>query len=58
MLETVSGILAFIFPIPFLMLEVIVGAVQALVFSMLTMAFMAVLMTPHHSENHTKEVSH
>lgn len=49
-LETVSGILAFIFPLPFLMLEVIVGAVQALVFSMLTMAFMIILTTPHHEE--------
>jgi len=46
-LATVSSIFAFIFPLPFLMLEVIVGIVQALVFSMLTMAFMAILTTPH-----------
>lgn len=52
-LITVSSIFAFIFPIPFLLLEIIVGLVQALVFSMLTMAFMAILTTPHHSgENH------
>lgn len=51
-LITVSSIFAFIFPIPFLFLEIIVGFVQALVFSMLTMAFMAILTTPHHSENH------
>lgn len=51
---TVSGIFAFLFPIPFLLLEIIVGFVQALVFSMLTMAFMAILTTPHHGpkENH------
>ncbi len=49
-LGTVSTIFAFLFPLPFLMLEVIVGLVQALVFSMLTMAFMAVLTTPHHHE--------
>ncbi|HYM65378.1 MAG TPA: F0F1 ATP synthase subunit A [Candidatus Sulfotelmatobacter sp.] len=55
-LMTISTIFAFIFPLPFLLLEVVVGLVQALVFSMLTMAFMAVLMTPHHSE--AKEVSH
>lgn len=55
-LGTVSTLFAFVFPLPFLMLEVIVGLVQALVFAMLTMAFMAVLMTPHHSES--KEVSH
>lgn len=46
-LLTVSSIFAFMFPLPFLMLEVIVGIVQALVFSMLTMVFMAILTTPH-----------
>ncbi len=54
-LGTVSTIFAFIFPLPFLMLEVIVGLIQALVFGMLTMAFMAILSTPHHKE--AKEVS-
>lgn len=53
-LGTVSSIFAFLFPLPFLSLEFIVGLVQALVFSMLTMAFMAILTTPHHAE----EVSH
>jgi F-type H+-transporting ATPase subunit a len=55
-LGTVSTMFALLFPLPFLMLEVIVGLVQALVFSMLTMAFMAVLTTPHHHEE-AKEVS-
>lgn len=44
-LITVSTIFAFVFPIPFLLLEFIIGIVQALVFSMLTMAFMAILTT-------------
>lgn len=47
-LLTTAGIFAFLFPIPFLLLEIIVGLVQALVFSMLTMTFMAVLTTPQH----------
>ena len=47
-LLTVSSIFAFLFPLPFLLLEVVVGLVQALVFSMLTMSFMAILTTPHH----------
>lgn len=47
-LTTVSGIFAFLFPVPFLLLESIVGVVQALVFSMLTMAFMSILTTVHH----------
>jgi F-type H+-transporting ATPase subunit a len=55
-LGTVSTIFAVLFPLPFLMLEVVVGLVQALVFSMLTMAFMAVLTTPHHHEE-AKEVT-
>lgn len=53
-LGTVSTIFAFLFPLPFLMLEFIVGLVQALVFSMLTMAFMAILMTPHHAPKEVK----
>lgn len=51
-LATISDLFAFVFPVPFIMLEVIVGLVQALVFSMLTMVFMSVLMTPHHAEEH------
>lgn len=46
-LTTVTSMFAFVFPLPFLLLEVIVGIVQALVFSMLTMAFMAILTTSH-----------
>lgn len=51
-IATVSSIFAFLFPLPFLMLEFIVGFVQALVFSMLTMVFMAVLTTPHGGGEH------
>jgi len=58
-LNTVHGIFAFIFPIPFMMLELIAGGIQALVFSMLTMVFMIILSTPHHDdEQGAKEVSH
>ncbi len=44
-LATVSGLFAFLAPIPFLMLESIVALVQALVFSMLTLVFMSILAT-------------
>ncbi|MDP2673227.1 MAG: F0F1 ATP synthase subunit A, partial [Nanoarchaeota archaeon] len=50
-LSTVSSLFAFIFPLPFMFLEIIVGLVQALVFAMLTMAFMAILTTSH-NESH------
>lgn len=55
-LGTIGTIFAFLFPIPFLLLEFIVGFVQALVFSMLTMTFMAMLTTGHNQE--AKEVNH
>jgi F-type H+-transporting ATPase subunit a len=44
-LATVSGLSAFLAPIPFLFLETIIAVVQALVFAMLTMVFMALLAT-------------
>lgn len=50
LLATVSGMLAVLLPLPFLLLEILVGLVQALVFSMLTMVFMAILSTPPHNE--------
>lgn len=49
-LTTIGKLFAFIAPLPFLALEIIVGLVQALVFSMLTMSFMAILSTSHHDE--------
>lgn len=56
-LHTISSLVAFIAPLPFLLLESIVSVVQALVFSILTLVFMAVLTTPHHTSGH-EEVSH
>jgi F-type H+-transporting ATPase subunit a len=53
-LHTISSMFAFLAPLPFLLLESIVAIVQSLVFSILTLVFMAVLTTPHHAE-HTNE---
>jgi F-type H+-transporting ATPase subunit a len=51
-LETVSNIMsysAFLGPLPFLGLEMIVALIQALVFAMLTMVFMSIMTTaPEH----------
>ncbi|MGA2763661.1 MAG: F0F1 ATP synthase subunit A [Spirochaetia bacterium] len=48
-LGTVASMFAFILPVPFLALEILVGVVQAAVFALLTMAFMAILTeTSHH----------
>ncbi len=51
-LATVAGLFAFIAPIPFLLLEVIVAVVQSLVFAMLTMVFMSLLATTSHEGGH------
>lgn len=50
-LSTISNIFAFILPLPFYFLEIVVGFVQAAVFGMLTLVFMVIL-----SEKHGKEV--
>lgn len=50
-LSTVSTIFAFILPLPFYFLEIVVGFVQAAVFMMLTLVFM-VLLTEKHAEEH------
>lgn len=54
-LHTIAGLFAFLAPLPFLLLESIVSVVQALVFSILTLVFMAVLTTPHHAHEEAHE---
>ena len=53
LLLTIGSMAAFILPIPFMALEILVGLVQAMVFSMLTMVFMSILMTPHSESAHS-----
>jgi F-type H+-transporting ATPase subunit a len=50
-LSTIAGIFAFILPLPFYFLELIVGFVQAAVFMLLTLAFM-VLLSEEHAQEH------
>jgi len=47
--EQNGELFAFFVPIPFILLELIVVG-SSTCFAMLTMAFMSVLMTPHHAE--------
>ncbi len=49
LLTTISGIMAFVVPVPFLLLEVLVGFIQATIFFMLTMVFISIL-TSHPEE--------
>lgn len=49
--STISSLTAFLVPLPFYFLEIIVGFVQAAVFMMLTLVFMAMLSEKHASEH-------
>ncbi|MDO8576927.1 MAG: F0F1 ATP synthase subunit A [Candidatus Daviesbacteria bacterium] len=50
-LSTISSIFAFVLPLPFYFLEIIVGFVQAAVFMMLTLVFMVLLSEKHAAEH-------
>jgi F-type H+-transporting ATPase subunit a len=50
LLATISTLAAFIAPLPFYFLEIIVGFVQATIFAVLTLVFMAMLSQSHHAE--------
>lgn len=45
LLATMMSLMAFFLPLPFMFLEMIVGVVQALVFAVLTLAFMSIAAT-------------
>lgn len=50
--STLSKFTAFVIPLPFYFLEIIVGFVQAAVFMMLTLVFMSMLSEKHGAEEH------
>lgn len=53
LLLVVGTLVPFIVPLPFLLLEIFVGFVQALVFSMLTLVFLTGATTAHGGEEHS-----
>ncbi len=62
LLTVMIGLFAFFVPIPFMLLEILVGVVQATVFSLLTLAYLTVSTQPHdehdeHDEKHHEEES-
>lgn len=56
LLAVVSFLVPYIVPLPFLFLEIFVGFVQALVFSMLTLVFLNMAVTAH--EEHEEHEAH
>ncbi len=55
LITVISGLLAFIIPLPFMALELLVGAVQATVFSLLTLVYLTVATTEPHSDSKEHE---
>lgn len=59
LLTVMLGILAYFLPIPFMFLELLVGAIQATVFAMLTLAYLTVATEEHgHEEGERQEGTH
>lgn len=50
LLTVIGGLIAYGVPLPFMFLEIIVGLVQAMVFSMLTLVYLTVATEPPHGE--------
>lgn len=57
-IASISGLVAFLAPTVFFGLEVFVGILQAIIFSMLTMVFLAIATLHEHHEDQTEEASH
>ena len=47
LLATMAGIMAFLLPVPFMFLEVLVGVMQAFIFSILVMSYMSMAADSH-----------
>lgn len=52
LLMVISALVPYVVPIPFYGLEIFVGFIQALVFSMLTLVFISMAVTPHGEHAH------
>ncbi len=51
LISVISGLVSVLVPTPFMMLELLVGLIQAAVFTMLTLVYMTVLSTEAHEEH-------
>ncbi len=57
LLTVIGSLVALFVPLPFLALELLVGIVQAMVFSLLTLVYLTIATTPaHHTEIHGVEM--
>ena len=59
LLASMAALFAYILPIPFLFLEILVGVIQALIFSMLLIVYFTISATDHdeHETEHAEEIN-
>lgn len=59
LLAAMAALIAFILPVPFLFLEILVGVIQALIFSMLLVVYFTISATDHeeHEKGHEQVLS-
>jgi F-type H+-transporting ATPase subunit a len=57
LLASMAALIAYIVPIPFMFLEILVGVIQALIFSMLLVVYFTISATDHeeHEEAHEEK---
>ncbi len=55
LITVISSLVSFFVPLPFMALELIVGVVQATVFTMLALVYLTVMSSPPHGEGHEDE---
>jgi F-type H+-transporting ATPase subunit a len=59
LLTVLAGLIAYFVPLPFMLLEILVGLIQAVVFSMLTLVYLTIATTPIHShDSHEEQPAH
>jgi F-type H+-transporting ATPase subunit a len=51
LLAIMAFLVPYLVPLPFMFLEIFVGFIQAFIFGMLTLVFVALAVTPHEGEN-------
>jgi len=54
LLTVLAGLIAYFLPLPFMLLEILVGLIQAVVFSMLTLVYLTIATSPVHGHEEEK----
>ena len=55
LLASMAALIAYVIPVPFLFLEILVGVIQALIFSMLLVVYFTIASTDHDHDEHNDE---